>query len=161
MNKKDYVLRISVIFLAFSFPFVCLFNPELKNSLSSSWYTSLKPLFITVNAATAYFLFSLDNWKTPSIFLLLLTAFSVEDYGLLHNIFATIFFLSVIYSIHSNSRLKWYLIPYCSSLLLAPFGLLYLEIVCVCTMCVFHAHLLYLKWNVDFNRKKIQQDLVE
>ena len=161
MNKKDYVLRILVIILAFIFPFICISHEGFLESISQYWDTPLKPLLITSNAATAYFLFSLDRWKLSSILLLLLTAFSITDYPLLHNIFAYGFFVACIYPLYCNTRLKLYLVPYSCSLFLAPLGFLYIEIVCVCTLCVFHSHLLYLKWNVDFNRKIIQKELTE
>ena len=161
MNKKDYVLRILVITLAFIFPFICISHEGSLESISQYWNTPLKPLLITSNAATAYFLFSLDRWKLSSILLLLLTAFSITDYPLLHNIFAYGFFIACIYPLYCNTRLKLYLVPYSCSLFLAPLGFLYIEIVCVCTLCMFHSHLLYLKWNVDFNRKIIQKELTE
>jgi len=159
MNKKDYVLRILVITLAFIFPFICISHAGSLESISQYWNTPLKPLLISSNAATAYFLFSLDRWKLSSILLLLLTAFSITDYPLLHNIFAYGFFVACIYPLYCNTRLKLYLVPYSCSLFLAPLGFLYIEIVCVCTLCAFHSHLLYLKWNVDFNRKQIQKKI--
>ena len=161
MNKKDYVLRILVIILAFIFPFICISHEGFLESISQYRDTPLKPLLISSNAATAYFLFSLDRWKLSSILLLLLTAFSITDYPLLHNIFAYGFFVACIYPLYCNTRLKLYLVPYSCSLFLAPLGFLYIEIVCVCTLCMFHSHLLYLKWNVDFNRKIIQKELTE
>jgi len=159
MNKKDYVLRILVITLALIFPFICISYEGPLESISQYWNTPLKPLLITSNAAIAYFLFSLDRWKLPSILLLLLTAFSVTDYPVIHNIFAYGFFIACMHPLYYNTRLKLYLVPYSCSLFLAPFGFLYIEIVCVCTLCVFHTHLLYLKWNIDFNRKLIKKEL--
>ena len=161
MKKKDYVLRILVIILAFIFPFICIAHEGTLESISQYWNTPLKPLLITSNAAIAYFLFSLDKWKFSSILLLLLTSFSVADYPILHNIFAYGFFIVCMHPLYINNRLKLYLVPYSCSLFLAPFGFLYVEIICVSTLCVFHAHLLYLKWNVDINRKKIQKELNE
>ena len=63
MNKKDYILRISVIILAFIFPFICISHEGSLESISQYWDTPLKPLLISSNAATAYLLFSLDRWK--------------------------------------------------------------------------------------------------
>ena len=164
MNKRGYILRALVIVLAFVFPFICIFKGEpIRQSLSQYWLTDLQPLFIVTNAATAYFLFSLDKWKMPAILLLLLTAFPVDTHNTTHNIFAYAFFIASIKPLYyaTQTQLQWYTIPYLGSLLMFPFGFFYVESVCICVLCMFHGHLLYLKWQLETTKKIVKQTIEE
>ena len=120
----DILIRLFVILLAILQPIIILLFLGDVPSISSVWLSYLQPLFIITNAATSYFLFSVKNWRVPSLFLLLLTAFSVDFSLLFHNIFAVLFFIVCLYSLYGIRRLRWYLIPYIlSGVVLLLFGI--------------------------------------
>ena len=154
MTKRDYLIRIFVITLALSFPIVCLFHGELRESLSKYFNSSLQPYYLLTNVLTAYLLYSLDEWKCPAIFLLILTVFPVDSHKLIHNIFAYAFFISCFKPMFDHNRLQPYVIPYLLSLVVLLKSFIWTEIICILTLCSFHSHLLYLRYKVDNLRKK-------
>ena len=86
IKEKDYVIRMAVILSALLAPYFCIFFAGFQQSLSAYWNTDMQPVFIFANAATSYYLFSIPNWRTSALCLLLVTAFSVDAYELTHNI---------------------------------------------------------------------------
>jgi hypothetical protein len=154
MTNRDYLIRIFVIILALSFPIFCLFQGELRESLSKYFNSSLQPYYLLTNILTAYLLYSLDEWKCPAVFLLLLVVFPVDSHKMIHNVFAYAFFISCFKPIFNHNRLKLYFIPYLLSLIILPKSFIFTEIICILTLCLFHSHLLYLKYKVDHIRKK-------
>lgn len=141
----ETLIRITVILISLIHPFILLSYGELP-SMSSYWNTPLQPLFIFVNATTSFFLFSTNNWRIPSLFLLLLTAFSVFLYPIIHYTFAILFFTSCIYPLLKTKRFKYYPILYSLSLIVGLFkGLLWLEIYCVLILTTYHLHTLLYK----------------
>lgn len=138
ITKYDYYLRLSVIIFAAISPFICLASYGYLPSLSSYWKTPLQPIFVFANAATAYYLVTLDNWKTSALFLILLTAFSVEYYNNLHNVLAIAFFILTIFPMRKTNNFKFCLKIYLSSLIFVPFSLLAAEIVAILAMCMYH-----------------------
>ncbi len=154
MTNRDYLIRIFVIVLALSFPIVCLLQGDLKESLSKYFHSPLQPYYLLTNVLTAYLLYSLDEWKCPAIFLLLLVVFPVDIHTMIHNIFAYAFFISCFKPIFNHNRLQPYVVPYLLSLVILPKSFIFTEIVCILTLCSFHSHLLYLKYKVDNMRKK-------
>ena len=140
-------LKLSVIFLALIIPFVMLLIHGPESSLSNYWNTPMQPFYIIVNASTSYFLFSLDRWKLSACLLLLTTAFSVEYYAIVHNVFAVSFFIANLWPLfYINRRYIGYLYLYISSVLVFPFNILAGEIVAVSSLCLYHAHvLIYVK----------------
>jgi hypothetical protein len=154
MTNKDYLIRIFVIILALSFPIVCLFHGELRESLSKYFNSPLQSYYLLTNVLTAYLLYSLDEWKCPAIFLLILTVFPVDGYKMLHNIFAYAFFISCFKPIFNHNRLQPYAVPYLLSLVVLTKSFIWTEIICILTLCSFHSHLLYLRYKVDNTRKK-------
>ena len=154
MTNKDYLIRIFVITLALSFPIFCLFHGELRGSLSKYFNSSFQPYYLLTNVLTAYLLYSLDEWKCPAIFLLVLTVFPVDGYKIFHNIFAYAFFISCFKPMFDHNRLQPYVIPYLLSLVVLLNSFIWTEIICILTLCSFHSHLLYLRYKVDNLRKK-------
>ena len=154
MTNRDYLIRIFVITLALSFPIFCLFHGELRESLSKYFNSSLQPYYLLTNVLTAYLLYSLDEWKCPAIFLLILTVFPVDSHKLIHNVFAYAFFISCFKPMFDHNRLQPYVIPYLLSLVVLLKSFIWTEIICILTLCSFHSHLLYLRYKVDNLRKK-------
>ena len=115
---KDFILRILVIVSALISPFFYINIVGKLPSISSYWETQMQPLFIIINASTSYFLFSIKRWRISAILLLFLTAFSVESFVSLHNIFSIAFFLFNLYPIYLNKKIRWILIPYTLSVVL-------------------------------------------
>lgn len=123
------------------------------HSISSMWLTPLQPLFIITNACTSYFLFDVNGWKLPSLFLLLLTAFSVEFSLLFHNLFAIMFFLSCIQSLNTIRRLRGYIFAYVFSIfILLAFGIFFAEVWAIVVICIYHLHSMYLYYNLHKKR---------
>jgi hypothetical protein len=152
-HNIDTLIRIIVILTSLVHPFILLSYGELP-SMSSYWETPLQPLFIFVNATTSYFLFSINKWKLPSLFLLLLTAFSVSLYPQLHNVFTILFFITCLYPLIKTKRFKYYPILYSLSIIVGLlYGILWLEIYCVLILTIYHLHTLIYKEYLLTQRK--------
>jgi hypothetical protein len=142
----DFFVRLFVILISLLQPFILIYFCGELTSLSQYWETPLQPLFIFINATTSYFFFDLKDWKIPSLFLMLLTAFSVTLYPAVHNLFAVLFFISCLYSLYTTKRFRIYTIIYCISLIIGLlFGLLWLEIFAILVLTVYHLHILVYK----------------
>lgn len=139
-NPKDFILRLLVILIASIAPFIyILFIGELP-SISSYWKSPMQPMFIIVNAATSYFLFSINRWRIPAVMLLLLTSFSFDVHPDLHNIFAISFFLFNFYPLYLNKKLSWVVVPYSTSILFLFHSILYAEIWAILILCSVHLY---------------------
>jgi hypothetical protein len=153
-SKIDLLIRIIVILISLFHPFILLLSYGELPSMSSYWETPLQPLFIFVNAATSYFLFSINNWKIPSLFLLLLTAFSVSLFPQIHNIFAILFFVTCLYPLIKTKRFKYYPLLYSLSIIVGLlWGILWLEIYSVLILTIYHLHTLIYKEYLFTNRQ--------
>jgi hypothetical protein len=153
MNLDNMVVRLLVIILAIAQPLIIFFTLGDVPSISSVWLSYLQPLFIITNAVTSYFLFSTKNWFLPSLFLLLLTAFSVDFSLVLHNIFAVLFFIVCLYSLYGIRRLRWYLIPYIlSGVVLLLFGIFWAEVWAIVVICLYHLHSMYISYCIHKKR---------
>lgn len=150
----DILIRLFVILLAILQPIIILLFLGDVPSISSVWLSYLQPLFIITNATTSYFLFSIKNWRVPSLFLLLLTAFSVDFSLLFHNVFAALFFIVCLYSLYGIRRLRWYLIPYIlSGVVLLLFGIFWAEVWAIVVICLYHLHSMYISYCINKKRK--------
>jgi len=160
MNWKEFVVKLLVIMVSFIYPFVLLSVEGELGSISQYWNTSLQPLFITANVMTAYFFFSIDNWKLPSYFLVLLTAFSVQLYPITHDVIATIFFISCLIPLFKSKRFRYYTYSYFLSVPIGLiWGLLWLEIWGMFILCLYHLHtLIYTMW-IFHKKDKIEESL--
>lgn len=143
----DFFRRLFVIILAILQPFIIYFYCGKLTSISQVWETDLQFLFITTNALVSYFFFELDEWKIPSSFLLLLTAFSVTDHFWLHNVFAILFFISCLIPLYFTKRLKFYLPIYLISILVwITNGFFWMESWGILTLCFYHLHLIIYRY---------------
>jgi hypothetical protein len=147
IKSFDFIRRLFVIVLAILQPFIIYFYCGELSSISQSWETNLQFLFILTNALVSYFFFEIDEWKIPSMFLLLLTAFSVPDHFWLHNIFAILFFLSCLVPLYLTKRFKYYLYIYLLSILFWIFnGFFWMETWGILTLCSYHLHLMLYRY---------------
>jgi len=154
--KHGLFLRFCVVLLASIAPLIFWLYREDQVSISEFWGTSLTPLFIFTNAATSYFFFSLEKWKPSAVFLLLLTAFSVEDFFVLHNIFAASFFLYNFIPLATDKRLYYYIAPYVLSLAFVEIpDIFFSECLAIFTLCTYHAHRILLIWHITKSRRRI------
>jgi len=144
MDKEFFTHVFSIALASVSSLSISLIYPDLI-SLSQSWDTNLQPLFILSNIVTAYVFFSLPNWRIPGVFLVLLTAFPYKSFFLAHDIFAILFFISVIYSLWDGKRLIGYIILLMFSLQIMLFSLLWGEVFAILILCTYHLHLLLYK----------------
>jgi hypothetical protein len=145
-KKYDFYLKLAVILISISQPFILIWTQGWMWSISSYWSTPLQPLFIFVNAGTSYYFLHNEKWQAPGIFLLLLTAFSVEQYKFTHNIFAAGFFLSCLYPMLHLKRFRFLGYLYLLSIPLFPFiGMLFFEIYCVLIVGIYHLCILLYK----------------
>jgi hypothetical protein len=154
-KKYDLYLKLAVILISISQPFILIGTQGWLWSISSYWNTPMQPLFIFVNAGTSYYFFNNEKWQVPGIFLLLLTAFSVEQYKLIHNIFAAGFFLSCLYPMLHLKRFRILGFLYLLCIPLFPFiGMLFFEIYCVLIVGIYHLCILLYKEYLDRTRQQ-------
>jgi len=141
---KDFYIRILVVLLGLAQPIVILIVCGVDfHSISASWFTCLQPLFIFTNALTSYYFYNTNNWRLSGILLLLLTAFSVESYLVLHNIFAISFFVSCFYSIFMLRKFRFYIIFYVIAVIIGILkGLFWGEFAGVYVLSLYHVHVL-------------------
>jgi hypothetical protein len=160
MNWKEFLIKLLVIVVSFIYPFVLMSVEGELGSISQYWNTSLQPLFIAANVMTAYFFFSIDNWKLPSYFLVLLTAFSIQLYPVTHDVIATLFFISCLIPLFKTKRFKFYAYFYFFSIPIGLFwGLLWLEIWGMFILCSYHLHTLIYTMLVFHRKIKIEEEL--
>ncbi len=144
MNMGFFV-RLAAILTAALTPFILITWFDQQESLSQYWATTGQPLFIIANVITAYFFFTIKEWRIPSYLLVSLTAFSVESFVVTHNILAILFFAAAGYSLYQIKRLKWYFVAYVLCLPLLSYSLLHAEIGGILVLCAYHAHILIYK----------------
>ena len=139
--------------LALVLPLVIIyFYGDQVNSLSGSWRTPLQPLFIFSNLMTSFVLYRVHKWELSAVFLFLLTLFSIDQYQIIHNIFATLFFVANIYPILSLRKYNFFIYPYLLAVYWAP-NLLFFETHSIFVLCVYHLVLL-IKYNNILNKRR-------
>ena len=143
---KSLTFRFFAIILAIVQPIIIIFLKGTNViSISSMWGTELEPLFIFTNAVTSFYLFQDKRWQIPSLFLLLLTAFSVQSYPLLHNLFAAGFFISSLISLFEKEKFKLFPILYLISIVFLPKKYYFwMEIWAVYVICAYHLNILWI-----------------
>lgn len=139
LNKVFQYLAV-LLPLVQPFVFIGCFG-ELR-SISAYWETAGQPLFIITNAVVSYFLFNTKHWTLPALFLLILTAFSVTLYPLIHNIAAGGFFVSCIYPMARNAKFRPYVSAYLIAGLVAISAPLCGELIAINIICIYHAHVM-------------------
>lgn len=142
-----------LLFAVFTAYFLAL-HPLQMESLSKYWFTKLQPFFIISNAATSYYFFSLHRWRIPAFFLLLLTAFSVDHYQHLHNVFAVFFFLSCIYSMSMVRRGRIFIPIYLATLPIFVWSIIGGEVAAITVIASYHAWILFLLWKIKQKRQR-------
>lgn len=156
VHSKKYnslVFSLMTIMLALILPLLIIYYYGDKvNSLSGSWRTPLQPIFIFSNLMTSFVLFRVSKWELSAMALFLLTIFSIDQYLILHNIFATMFFLFNIYPLLSLRKYNFFIFPYLLAVFWAP-NLLLFETHSIIVLCVYHLTLL-LKYNNILNKRK-------
>lgn len=160
MKWQEFLVKLLVIIVSFIYPFVLLSLEGQLGSISQYWNTPMQPLFITANVMTAYFFFSIENWKIPSFFLVLLTAFSIQLYPITHDVIATLFFVSCLIPLWISKRFKFWSYFYLLSIVIGlVWGLLWLEIWGMFILCLYHLHtLVYTMW-IYYKKEKIEEKL--
>lgn len=135
---KDIHIRIIVVIFGAIYPFLLLLSGDLLPSISSYWTSSMQPLFVLANAMTSYYLFNVTNWRGSAIFLLLLTAFSIEYYRNFHLLLAVMFFVINIYPLMKTRHFRWVIWIYlCSLPVLYFFGMFWAEVVAIEALCLY------------------------
>lgn len=158
MKYTEYIFKILVILVSLLYPFVLLSVEGELMSLSQYWNTSLQPLFIVANVMTAYFFFGIDNWRFSSFLLVLVTAFSVKLYPMIHNVVAIVFFLSCLYPLFKSKRFRFYSYLYLISPIVGLiWGLLYLEIYSIIILCSYHLHSIIYMMNLIHQKHKLEE----
>lgn len=156
-DQLDFLTRLLVVISALASPFICILVGGELASYSEYWSSEMRPLFIFTNASTSYFLFSISRWKIPALSLMFLTAFSYDQYPLIHNITAIAFFILCLLIILLDRRYKYWIIPYIASIpILLSFGILWAEIVAISIVCGYHLHRLIAYKNIEDKRKKLK-----
>jgi len=123
------------------------------SSISISWGTPLQPLFIMVNTMTAYFFFDVHRWRLSALLLVSLTAFSVVSFPMLHNIIATIFFISCIRPMYMLKRFRMYLMFYLMGVPIGLYsGLFWGEFWGAWVLCLYHVHIVRHMYNLGVRK---------
>ena len=142
MVKWELYERLLTSFLAVLQPFIIYILYGDNFAISNSWITPLQPLFIITNALVSFFFYKLDKWKIPAILLLLLTAFSVENHFVLHNILSVMFFIFSGISLLNLKKFRYYFLIFLMSLFFLYFGLFWAETWAIITLVFYHIHLM-------------------
>jgi hypothetical protein len=138
--KTNLTLKIITVILAFIQPLIILLTLGQIHSISSVWDTNLQPLFIIANAATSFYFLLMTRWQYSGMFLMLLTAFSMNIFPNIHNAFALAFFVSVVFSF---KREYWFIGFYLISVPLFFFvNMLWAEIYAIFVIATYHLILL-------------------
>ena len=145
----EFITRLMAIIFVLISPYVMMLCHGPVFSLSQYWNTPYQPVFILSNAITSYFLFSTPNWKIPSFFLMLLTAFSTTEYPNTHDMLAVAFFITCTYSLYKSHRFRYYLYIYITMTLIMPISMLWGEILSIMVLCAYHGHLILYKYYLD------------
>lgn len=144
ISRSEYIMRMSVIALAFITPIIFLITEGYLPSISNYWRTPLQPLFIIANASTSYYFFGSHNrWRIPAVFLLMLTAFSIDSYPMTHNIVAILFFISCIIPLYKTKHFKGFFWAYLCSVAFMPLSITLGEFLSISVLCVFHALMIH------------------
>lgn len=152
MNRWDMFERLFTSFLAVAQPFIIYFLYGDEDAISRVWDTPLQPMFIIINALVSFFFFKLPKWRVPALLLLLLTAFPVCNYFVLHNIFAILFFIFSGVSLWSLKKFRYYLVIFLMSSLFLLDGLFWTETWGIITLVVYHIHVLIYTLRLTRNR---------
>jgi hypothetical protein len=152
--KDDVLIKIAVILIAVISPFIMIGTQGFMPSISSYWTTPMQSLFIITNASTSYFLFSTRTWRIPAIFLLGLTAFSVENFQILHNCLAVIFFITNIFALYKIRRFRLFIPIYVVSAIWLLHSITLAEIWAILVLCVYHLILLVSWKNIRSHKNK-------
>jgi len=144
ITNLDIQIKLFVVLLAGIAPVFMLIMSGYKPSLSTYWETSMQPLFIITNASTSYHMFAIRNWKwRPSAILLLaLTAFSVTDYGTIHNVLAVLFFVVSALPLYFTNHYKNLIWIYIITLPVMIYDMLLGEILSIFVLCIYHGLIL-------------------
>ena len=144
MKYIEYYQHYLAILLAFLQPLIIILYFGPIYSISMLWCTELQPLFIISNAITSFLFFCTKRWVVPSLFLLALTAFSVDIYPHLHTGIAYAFFVSCYFPMLLINRLRFYSYIYLISGVIGYFyGLFWLEVYGINILCAYHLHYLW------------------
>ena len=142
ISRLAFWLRIGTILLAMLTPLACLVSQGYHGSLSMYWQTEMQPLFILSNIFTASYLFSMKNWKLSAVLLILLTAFSIDFYGAVHNMLAVAFFLVTLYPMFMSKRYRIYFWVYLTSVAILPISMFIAEAFAIIALCLYHFEVL-------------------
>jgi len=159
IDKSSFCIRLLIVLVALLTPYICLLGYGYLSSLSMYWKTEMQPLFIISNTMTAYYFYSMTSWKMSSIFLLLLTAFSIDTYIIVHNIFAIIFFIVNLYPLILTNHFKWCKWIYLSSIIAFPFSTLLAEIIAINALCLYAGLLLFARYKVSKQKLIIRDNI--
>ena len=159
MGRIELLIRVLVVFLSASSLVAYISYTESVPSVSDFWNTPLQPLFIITNAATSYYFFSMKNWKVSAMLLLFLTAFSVEDHFVFHNVLASMFFIWNLFVIAKNKRLALYAIPYAGSFIaFLWYGFFWAEVLAISVLSFYHLHYLWVIHKLRRKRLQIKKE---
>ena len=144
LEKWFWLKCLTILFVGVC-PYVIAINYPDLISLSKSWETPLQPLFILMNVATSYFFFLMPKWQLSSLFLMLLTAFSLPMYPNMHDLMAFLFFVATFYTLYTSHRFEEYMIFYLFGGLIAFKNIMWGEIISITALSFYHLELLIYK----------------
>ena len=150
-----FYLKIFAIVISLLTPWICWYIEGPMKALSSYWYSDTWLLFLLTNTITAYYFLTLPGWRISAFFLISLTVFPCEDYVILHDVLAILFFILNAKPITQNKRLYGYFIPYVLSFSVLLFSLFWAEVLAITVLCLYHGHSLVLLKRLKIKQEKI------
>ncbi len=109
-------------------------------TLSKLHGSQLEPLFILSTISSSISLWKYREWRAASIALMFLTAFSVHEWSLIHNLSAATFFIISSYLILIDKRLRYWSIGFFIAAVAYIHSLLAFEVIAISTILAFHIH---------------------
>jgi hypothetical protein len=142
MKITDIALNLS------SYILICIsmaFAIHTDQTLSKLAGSHTEPALLLGTITTTISLWQFSNWRAPAISLLLLTAFSVFHFPLIHNLSAVLFFATSLLSIIKSKRLKGWAAGFILAAIGGAHSLLLFEVIAISTILGFHIHYFILR----------------
>ena len=139
LGLKAVNARIVVCIIAILMPAVLVISTGIRlDSYSQYFYTPIGPFFVGVLSLTCYMMFSHLKWIPSAIALAGVIMFPCDDYAMVHNISAVMFFIFSAIAVITEKQDQWlgYLMIASSPVVL--YDLFIAEVILVSAVSVFH-----------------------
>jgi hypothetical protein len=109
-------------------------------TLSSLAGTTYEPLLLLTGASTSLSFFLTKKWALPSFFITILASFSVHMFPTVHNVSATLFYVSAFILIFLDKHIRWYRFILLLPFIFAIHSLLAFEVAANLLLVLYHLY---------------------